>query len=472
MSEFGQSWYIGTHPDLAVTNVIEKEKQLICLGPIVDTENPDQDNEMVLKRLVNAACTFEELEKLLSPCGGRWLIFSRLRGEQRIYPDAGGTRSVFYTAHDNPQGGLWVASQPGLMSDLLGINPMEEVVREFTNANHDNSWPGEVTPYPGVRQLLPNHYLDMSVHRSRRFWPTSQPDPLEVNKAAAGIHQILNGLIRGVVRRGQTAIPLTGGHDSRAVFAAAGELREAVTFFLIKDLNTRYHDILLPKRVARTFSTAMRVINAKPCPPSFWTSLRRNVADMLWEPGEIKMFTFGWNFPDWFVVTGSVAETGQCFYYKDGTISEPITPQFLAKVSGYSGNAIAIQAFISWLADMPSQSFVNPLDLFYIEHRGGNWLSMANNCFDMVCEVVPAYNCRKYFETVLGVDVAFRRKPYELFRLVCEAGAPHSSDIPFNVSTLDSVSDWFKSWVPWRVQLRYQSWRRQRAGFEYSDSIS
>lgn len=469
IEQFSQSWYIGAHPDLIVTKVIFDRKCLICLGHIVDSENPNNDNEGVLRRLLEMATSYADLERLLVPCGGRWLIFCRLFGEERIYPDAGGTRSAFFVSHDASEG-LWVASQPGLMCDVLGIKPMEEMVHEFTNATRGDSWPGEITPYPGVRQLLPNHYLDMGLHEPSRFWPSRRPNSLEVDDAANAIFRILNGLIRGIVRRGQTAIPLTGGHDSRVVFSAVAELRKAVVFFLIKDFNTRFHDIVLPKRIARAFGLEAKMIDAEPCTASFWRMQRKNVSDMLWEPGEIKMYTIGQHFPEWFIVTGGVAEVGRCFYYKDGTIPEPITPDFLAKVSGYSGNAIAIKSFTEWLASVPPQQFVNTLDLFYIEHRVGNWLSMASSAFDGVCEVIPAFNCRKYYETVLGVDVAFRCKPYELFRRVCEIGAPHSSEIPFNESMLDSVVDWIAKWVPWRIKARYRSWRGHRAGVEVNES--
>lgn len=462
---FGQGWYIGAHPDLVVTKVTFETKEIVCLGHIFDSENPDHDNEMVLRHILQTANSFAEFERLLVPCGGRWLLFCRFLGEKRIYPDPGGTKSAFYTAHgDTPD--LWVASQPGLLSDVLGIKALEEMVRAFIKANHGNSWPGEVTPYPGVRQLLPNHYLGITLQQARRFWPTRQIERLHIDDAVAGIYKTLNGLVEAIVRRGPTAIPLTGGHDSRALFAAAGAMRQAVTFFLIKNPNTRYHDIVVPKRVARAFSSGMRVITAEQGPPCFWTSYARNVAHMLWEPGAINFYTFGQHFSERFVVTGGVAETGRCFYYKDGNIPELVTPQYLAKVSEYSGNPIAIRSFASWLATVPSEQFVEVLDLFYIEHRVGNWLGMLHNGFDMVCEVIPAYNSRRYFEMVLGVDVVFRRKPYELFRRVCDVGAPSSSQIPFNESKLDSVARWFGKWVPWRVQTAYSSWIMKRAGFD------
>src|SRR3954469_9294683 len=98
---------IGFHQKLAVTKVVDSNRELVALGHLIDPAQPEADNEEVLQTL--AGCrTFDVLENQLAGLGGRWLLFSRIGDAIRLYPDAGGSKSVFYTVG-------WVASQPGLL---------------------------------------------------------------------------------------------------------------------------------------------------------------------------------------------------------------------------------------------------------------------------------------------------------------------------------------------------------------------
>lgn len=465
VSDLAPGFWLATHPELAVSRVSTPNATLVCLGHILDPTNPDRDNREVVEHLADESTSFSALEKATRGLGGRWLLFAGVRGDWRVYPDAAGTKTAFYTA--GAPGGVSVGSTPSVLGETLPLQRDAALETEFLGGAHLNSWPGDVTPFRGVRQLLPNHYLNLADGTPHRFGPLEIAKPLPVDAAAAIVHEQLRGTIRSIEARGAFAIPLTGGYDSRALFAAAVSLGVSRPFFTIVDPNTPYHDIAIPRRLAAAFKTKVRFIRAKGLELWYWEVQRRNVADMIWDPGEIKIYTFWKELDGPLILTGSVAEIGRCFYYEDGAHPSKVTAELLASVGGYAGNRVAIEAFDRWLTDASSVKGVKPLDLFYWEHRLGNWMSMVHNGMDTACDVVAAYNSRAFIETVLALDLSYRRAPFELFRRICELGAPGSTRIPFNSSLAEAISDAVKRRIPWRLRHGLHRWRLRRAGLAY-----
>ncbi len=465
---FGTCWYVHCHPVLRITRMISKSKELLCLGHIFDPECPQSSDEDVLKRLASAGTDFGNIERAASRLAGRWLLFVRLDKETRLYPDAGGTRTVFYTSGETSDE-LWVGSQPGLLADALPIKVDQLLVSEFKSQPYANSWPGAVTPYVGVRQLLPNHFLHLHTGQVERFWPTQQLASCKLKDAAPLMVEIIEGIIKAATCRGSVALPLTAGYDSRVLFACAGTVRRDLNIFTIYDPTTSYSDVVTPQKLGSLYGVQVRQIRAEPCDESFWSIYRRNVSGMFRDPGSKWLYTFGKNFAQSIVLTGGMGEVARCFYYRDGTHPSLVSPEILARLSHFDGNSIAIRSFAEWLGDVPPDKGVSILDLFYWEHRVGNWLGMSGNAFDAVCEVVPGYNCRRLLEIALGVGTEHRKHPYLLFREICNLVAPQVLDIPFNSNWMDTILG-ISGLVPWRLKDYYYKIRLRKAGLHYFDT--
>ena len=146
----------------------------------------------------------------------------------------------------------------------------------------------------------------------------------------------------------------------------------------------------------------------------FEALIKRNVADMVWDPGMRLIYTF-LNFKaDTKILFGQIAEVGRCFYYKDGEHPEQLSATEIASIAGYTGNPIAIEAITSWKAETSVDFGIRLLDQYYWEHRLGNWGSLLLTAFDTVADVVQVYNCRDLLVTALGVDVVHRQAPMTL----------------------------------------------------------
>jgi hypothetical protein len=467
---FGRQTYVSCHPLLTVTRAAANEVEIVCLGHVLDPDRPALNDQSILDRIVQTLRTFDEFETATSRLGGRWLMFVRLGAIERIYPDAAGSKPVFYVC-DEQKHELWTGSQPKLLSEKLGIPVDKGLTQQFFAHRVHNSWPAEVTPFAGVRRLLPNHHLTLGSGSSERFWPRSRVQAQDVEVAARTVHQILFGLTAAVLQRRRVALTVTGGYDSRVVLASAGSLRNQATLITVSGPDVAFGDVSIPRRLARRLGAKLTVVPEEAYDRAFWQTFEGNVAGMLWDIGSRLAYSFRHFDHSWFVLTGSIGEIARCFYYKNGLHPTELSADRLAAITGFSGNPVAVAAFDRWLKGAPRDANVNVLDLIYWEHRLANWLALALTGVETVCEPIAMYNCRHLLETTLGVDVAFRKSPYLLFRKICETAAPETLQVPFNDTLRDRLVRHSLSRVPWRVKSSVGAVRLRLAGFSPTDGL-
>lgn len=462
--------YVSFHPNLQVTQAAEGEREVLCLGHVFDPADPSKSNEEIVRRILSTTTTFVDFEERIYGLAGRWILFMRLDAQVRMYPDTGGSKSAFYTVGLR-DGDLWIGSQPMLLGDALGLSVDHALVEEFHRHSVKNTWVGEITPYNHILQLLPNHYLDLMTGEATRFFSSYRCRNYDLNTAVQTIQQELSGILQAISSRRPTAVPLTGGHDSRALFACAGELRKTLQWFVITDPATPYHDVALPETISRRCQVPFVKIRAKRFTKEFREIMRTNLGDMYWEMGIPKMYTFGEFDHRWFVATGNMGELiRRCSYYRNGVPPPSITPELLAEKSGYGGNPVAVRAFAKWMAGVPKNSNIHILDLFYWEHRIGNWVTMCCTGLDTVCEVIPIYNSRIVLETGLAVDTEYRKDPHEMFRELCRRFAPETAGFPFNDCLRSSAVKQLQQWIPVRISEKWRWARMKLAGFDIYDA--
>lgn len=461
---FAGSFTVGCHTGLTTTRASAGETELLCLGQLIDPGKIEHRNVDVLGEVATRALSFAALEAELARLGGRWLLFARIGDELRLYPDAVGTKSAFYTM--TPNEGLWVGSQPGVLVDGIGIEPDGRLWSRFLGAPHADSWPAALTPYVGVRQLLPNHYLDLRSGEARRFWPSRPVPAREVNEAAGLMGEMLHNMIAALLNRGTVAMSMTAGYDTRTLFACAGTLREQMRFFVLSDPAVAWHDVWVPRKVTRRFGCVVDVIRTKPFDEAFWSTLQRNVGGLWWDPNDHRIYSFS-AVPSRFLILSLMSEVTRCFHYKTGTHPPFVTPELLASMARYPGNPVAIESFSRWLAGVPVGTNINTLDLFFAENRLGNWASMLFTAMDAVTDVVNPYNCRELLEVGLGVDVTYRCAPYVLHQRMCELAAPGTLLEPFNHMRSEDVYARLAEWIPWRLRAGALRALMRAYGFEW-----
>ncbi len=430
------------HPDLITTQVSDKEKSLTLIGCLLDPDDPAASNVDILGKLLPGFSSVSELVKSTGRFGGRWIIIATSGEERFLFNDALGLRQVFYT---NPAdtGSLWAMSQPGIGAEVLALKP-DEAATAFMESpafrsNPEYRWPGEASPFQGLKHLLPNHWLDLETGTSHRYWPMEPLARVEPEAAIERLSVLFSGTIRAAAQRFELALGITAGIDSRLVLAAARDMRDKLSFVTVRQAKTLddHADVTISGKLLNRLGLPQEVIRAAASmTPDFSQAFRRSVYlahDHYGPDAEAILLRFSRTKA---VLTGSGAEVGRCSFRKELPWSDrrTITPAHLARLQSMDREPFALRHFERWLNDAEPRHNVKLLDLFEWEQGHGNWLAMTQLEFDVAWrEIITPYNCRDVLTTLLGVDERYRRAPdYLLFRELIRKLWPEVLSVPIN----------------------------------------
>ncbi|MGA9031170.1 MAG: hypothetical protein WB402_01450, partial [Sulfuricaulis sp.] len=454
-----------THPDLACTRASDGQRTLTLVGHILDPLAPVAKNIDILKKLLAGFSSISELVKATGRFGGRWIIVATNDEQRFLFNDALGLRQVFYT---NPADttSVWAMSQPGIGAKMLGL-PLEQEAAAYMNShpfrsNPEYRWPGEASPFKGLKHLLPNHWLDLDTGTSHRYWPMEPLARVEPEVAIERLAVLFTGMIRAAAQRFDLALGITAGLDSRLLLAAARDIKDALSFVTVWQGNMPddHPDITIPGRLLDRLGLPHEVIRAaESVTPDFSQAFKRSVYlahDHYGPDAEAILRRFSRAKA---VLTGSGAEVGRCSFRKELPWSDrrTITSAHLARLQRMDGQPFAMQHFAKWLEDAHPRYNVKLLDLFEWEQGHGNWLAMTQLEFDIAWrEIITPYNCRDVLTTLLAVDERYRRAPdYVFFHRLIEKLWPDVLQEPINPRLRQSLLQRLKGAV--RSLPRYWS---------------
>lgn len=414
---------LAVHPDLEVTSLEEGAFRLVLLGYLLDPGAPENSNQQILSRISREAKNTTDLIAALDDLGGRYVLFIFTGSDQVVLNDAGGLRQVFY--HNSPDGSLWLAPQPGLIADRFQFKYSTEVdsfLNSETIQKYREPWfPGDATPFAEVKHLLPNHLLDLKSGEVRRYWPLQRISKQGMQEGAKKAAGILQQLMQAANNRFNLAMALTGGYDSRIVFAACrGIVQELHVYSMMYHrLSEQSPDITLAQQIAGFAGVPHHLFSCfEPMDEDFSYLYTHNLEKIYQSYGNIVYGRFRNLDQDKVVVKSVVNEIARCFYYRNGVYPYRVTPEFLCKVSKLGEHPFVYRKFEEWMND--AQPVValgyKLLDFFYWENRNANWQAMSQLEFDLAHEEFTPFSCRTLLATMLGVDHQYRCMPKNTFQ--------------------------------------------------------
>ena len=436
-----ESLMLTAHPELTVAQVSDGCKSITLIGYILDPGCPQKDNVEIMQSLLAGGNTIEQMISATARFGGRWVIIAG-DGEQIVlFNDALGLRQVYYTVPDY-QEGLWVMSQPGILAWLKKLH-IDDAALGFIDSyeirkNAEYRWPGTATAFSEIKHLLPNHCLDLSTRKSRRYWPLA---PIKARGLDDGVDEaikILQGLMAAATSRFDLVLGMTAGYDSRIVLAASRQVLNKLSAITVRQgrMPDTHQDLVIATRLLGKIGIRHDIVKALPyMSAAFSKTFKENVFldhDHYGPDAEAILDCYG---RKKVAVTGSGAEVvREPFGKRIDRNKRDYTARDLASLQWMGNNQFAVQSFQQWLDEFDEPCKVHLLDLFSWEQSHGNWLAGVQMEFDIAWrDIFTPFNCREILVCLMSVDECYRNSPdHKLFKMLIEKMWPELMNEPIN----------------------------------------
>lgn len=456
---------LAVHPELDVTEHKGKPCALVLLGYLLDPDGPEKSNADILADLATGTPATDDILRALDNYGGRYVLFIFNGADEIVVNDAGGLRSVyFYRAAD---GGMWLAPQPGLIAPIFNLKysaEAEAFLHSETILKYQEPWwPGTSSPYTDIEHLLPNHALNLKTGEVKRFWPSEHIVHYSPQKGAQESTRILRGVMQAAHHRFKMAMALTGGYDSRIVFAASKSfIKNLAAYTMIHTrLTEQSNDIQLAKRLAEYAGIPYKTVDCKQLMTSDFNDLYTHNIDKAYQSyGTVVYGRFKNLEQDRVVIKSVVNEICRCFYYRTGVYPFNITIDYLCHVSKLGHDPLVQKYFNQWVEDarIVDELGYKLMDFFYWENRNANWQAMSQLEFDLAHEEFTPFAHRKMLSIILGVNHKYRCMPKNTFqRMMVDASWPELSQIPYNPGQKLIKKPWYEG--PWMTAGRWIKYR-------------
>ncbi len=209
-------------PELFHTPLFDRNEEVFgyMLGVAADHEGNDPLEKFyeIIDR--NDASSIEKFERYLTRLAGRYILIVSIAGELRAYFDPVAMIGAVYCDQTKR-----LASSP-----LLTIDRMIEPNVFYSHskvAKGEGSFGMRDTADAHVKRINPNHVFDLKNFTHKRFWPF-EDDVFEADESQYGaiydeIIEAERNIIKSLAGRYISTMPLSGGNDSRLLFALAGD---------------------------------------------------------------------------------------------------------------------------------------------------------------------------------------------------------------------------------------------------------
>lgn len=457
-------YFLYAHPDVAQADIEDKGKKLILIGNIYDPFNKSFRNEDIAERLIQND-EIIDLTIASSAYAGRFLIIFCTSSGMFIFNDASASRKVYYSCSSGP---AWCASQPHVLAEYLRIEKSEDPkVKAYYQSkefhNHDNSGVKNNSVFDTIKQLQPNHYLNLMENKVVRFWPVRKNKLVSMNEGVEAGTEMLKGIINSANERDELMMAVTAGNDTRLLLAASRDVSENVFYYInnIPRYDEKHQDIVIPTRLLNKVGLKFNILDfSNEIDEGFREIYLKN--NLFAIEGNLPVIynTYYKKFPNKINMPGRFSDIARNFF---NTYRKDITPELLATFWVYEGVDYVIDQYRIWLeeADKIAKEYnYSILELFNWEERNGNLYTQFQVDKDIAQEEFAPYNCRNLMEIYLSVPNKYRDIHTNIyFRAMIKHLWPELMTEPFNPNLKKYVSYYLKkAHIYWPIRRITRGW--------------
>ncbi|WP_085307303.1 hypothetical protein [Planktotalea arctica] len=317
------------------------------------------------------------------------------------------------------------------------------------------------------RRMNGSFYLDLETMMETRFWPRTDRFEVPLSKYGKVYDEIINTarhVIGAITDRFKTAMPLSGGRDSRLLAAMAGEHIHKVNqpFTHITNFATRY-DATVASLIGKHLDIPHEVHSwRQPSPPErskfqYRQDLRgfqTAVGAPVRMPDEMERNVHQLLHEDQVVLRGHLTDLLRAVYVFTSKRSRwkefdwQVQRLFPVALSDFNQDIYKtfLPDFTAWHSSLPPAAQELPLDFMFIEAYYNATVGFTFNGLHKHFYMSP-FNSRRLIELSLAINVDYRRtgKPVDdiIYRIdpgLC--AIPYYKEAGADLSVLEYDSDW------------------------------
>lgn len=412
--------HISVHPDLETTIVRKGRVELILLGYILDPHHPQHGNSKILEGLLNYN-SFDEITKGTDVLTGRFVLIYSDSQTIKVFNDATGFREVYFYKNDDT---FACGSSSNIIARYLNLKAdNDQHLNAFFNSvefnNNEKKWVGTKTIYKGVRKLLPNHYADLVLGKSFRYWPATERSFRSLKTATEESANILSGTFSSAINRFPIHQTLTSGWDTRLLLASARNHIDQLSFYFLRGFKADQcsagsGDFLITRRIAEDLNLKMHFIQLEDVhvDEEFERIYYSNNVFAREKLLKFYYHQYRHNIGNSVTVSGTI---GNSLLRLNSTLDQrKVTPNIIAKKFRYFSFPYAIESITEWFEGAKHLANENYylMDLFYWEQYLSNWGALSGSEQDIVMDELRPFNNRELIMKLGSVQDKYRYKDY------------------------------------------------------------
>ncbi len=452
------------HPQLNVTRLVSKTKELILLGSLYDSKNNLATNEDIVGQLIESD-DFSDLLVKTEVYTGRFVLIFRKGTSVKLFHDPSASRRVHYLMDETK---FCCATLPHLIAKYLNVpKSRDQQVTDFYRSHHflSHNQVGimENTSYDAIKLLTANFYIDVTKRKVFRFWPYRKLSTISLLEGIDIVTESMKGFMANMHQRNKLMMAVTAGNDSRLLLASAREFKDDMFFYvchLPRMKNEKHQDLEAFQKISQLGNLKGKVVTYDPYVDPDFKAIYYQNNEFASQDNLPLIYNFHYKeCSDKLNISTTMSDVTRNFF----SSAIRVTPEILSTVWYYQGNNYVLDIYKRWFAEFESYARAfnyNILDVFNWEERISSWQAYYISDCDIAREEVPMLNSRKVLEVMLSVPAKYRDMHTNIFhRAMVKKMWPELAKVPYNPNFKKKVSYSLKKMgVYWPIRKAIRGW--------------
>ncbi len=408
---------IYAHSKLNVTIVNRAMVKIALIGYIINPFSPDDTNEEIIGKLADKCSTVNEFFNEIDILSGRYILLFKNDTSFIIAGDACHLRQIYYGFLEDT---IVLTSSPKLFLDAFNykLRISKEKLEFINNPNYlkqESIWLGDESIDNRLEKLLPNHYLDVESRVKQRI-PFFQHNFSNEEQILGYVSVILTNTFTSLVKRHNVMQALTAGLDSRVLLAASRSVKDKIQYYVFDESSGKAPDAWVPGNLSRKLNFDFQILQPGELRTDFISEFNKEhvIPRILKKTAHIQYHYDCKYGSDVINVNGNGAEIVRCYYgYTGRKISFDILFTFAASLN-HTKIPFFKEQLEKWYPDASQYAKdhgIPLLDLFYWEHKLGNWHALWQCEQDIALEEISPFNNRSLLSAFFEIHPKKRRSP-------------------------------------------------------------